>query len=76
MRDIHKGQLNKRLFENKEAYKFKKGSTEWLKETEQIFKNNVEVRVLACVCVLLCALCPVCFCSCPLTRAQVVQMEA
>lgn len=43
MRDIHKGKLNARLFENKEAYKFKKGSTEWLKETEQIFKHNVEV---------------------------------
>lgn len=43
MRDIHKGQLNKRLYENTGAYKFPRGSTEWIKETEQIFKNKIDV---------------------------------
>lgn len=43
MRDIHKGELNKRLYEQRDAYKFPRGSTEWLKETEKIFRNNIEV---------------------------------
>lgn len=43
MRDYHGGALNKRLFERKDAYAFPKGSTEWLKETERIFKTNIDV---------------------------------
>lgn len=43
MVDFHKGKLNNRLFERKTAYAFPKGSTEWLKDTEKIFRTKIEV---------------------------------
>jgi len=43
MRSLHEQKLNQRGYTRKAGYNFPRGSTVWLKETEQIFKNSIEV---------------------------------
>lgn len=43
MKRNYKGKRNERHFERADAYKFPKGTTEWLTETKQIFKSSIEV---------------------------------
>ena len=37
-------QLNPRLYNRKAGYKFERGTTEWLKETQRLYKEKVSVR--------------------------------
>lgn len=43
LRNYHDGKLNERKYKRQAGYNFPRGSTVWLKETEHIFKNMVEV---------------------------------
>lgn len=43
-RNIHDRTLNKRKYNRKAGYAFPKGSTEWISETRELFKNAIEVQ--------------------------------
>lgn len=45
-RNHHDQKLNERKYNRKAGYVFPRGSTAWLKETEQIFKNDIEVKMV------------------------------